>query len=120
MAQPFLQKFGMIVLKEKLAVRAAQVYPLADFCFKKQKSDFYYGGFAMSEEKIIKSRQRQKIDTSENWHTAGENGFTPLAGEIIVYSDGIDGNGGQAIKIGDGEKTVNELDYVGDYYKDSE
>lgn len=59
-----------------------------------------------SNEKIIKSRQQQKTDVSTNWKTAGDNGFIPKKGEIIVYGDL------NKIKIGDGTTNVNELSFV--------
>lgn len=60
----------------------------------------------MAEEKIIRSRQQQKIDTSERWLEAGEKGFVPKSGEIIVYSDL------HKIKVGDGETKVHELEFI--------
>lgn len=60
----------------------------------------------MANEKIIKSRQQQKYDIEERWKEAGEKGFIPKAGEIIVYSDL------NKIKIGDGNTDVNGLDFM--------
>ena len=60
----------------------------------------------MATNNVVNARQRQKIDTAANWKTAGENGFTPLNGEIIVYKDL------NKIKIGDGVKTVDQLDFI--------
>lgn len=57
----------------------------------------------MSNEKLMNTRVRQKIDTSENWSKAIN--FTPLAGEIIIYSDL------KKFKVGDGISLVNELDF---------
>ena len=59
-----------------------------------------------SNEKIIKSRQQQKSDVSTNWKIAGENGFIPKKGEIIVY-DNLN-----KIKIGDGIQNVNDLSFT--------
>lgn len=59
-----------------------------------------------SNEKVIKSRQQQKTDVSTNWKTAGDNGFIPKKGEIIVYGDL------NKIKIGDGTTNVNKLPFV--------
>ena len=64
----------------------------------------------------MNSRIQHKYDTAENWGKAVN--FIPKAGEIIVYSDGIDGVGVPAIKIGDGKHVVNELEFAGNYYKD--
>ena len=40
--------------------------------------------------KEFNMRMMQKHDTEANWDTAGNNGFVPLNGEIIIYdySDG--------------------------------
>lgn len=58
----------------------------------------------MAVEEIIKARQIQKHDTEFNWYKA--EGFRPKAGEIIVYDDL------KKIKVGDGEKTVQELPFL--------
>lgn len=50
--------------------------------------------------KKINTRIQQKHDTAANWETAGNNGFIPLAGEIIVY-DGDD-ESAPKFKVGDG------------------
>lgn len=52
--------------------------------------------------KQIKTRIQNKTDTSTNWTTAGNNGFTPLKGEMIIYS-------GEGFKIGDGATNINNL-----------
>ena len=59
----------------------------------------------MANEKELKSRLLQKHDTEENWNKA--TNFVPKAGEIIVY----DGDNPK-IKIGDGAKTVTNLEYA--------
>ena len=64
------------------------------------------GGKYMATNNVVNARQRQKIDTAANWKTAGENGFIPLNGEIIVYKDL------NKIKIGDGVKTVDQLSFI--------
>jgi hypothetical protein len=64
----------------------------------------------------MNSRIQHKYDIAENWSKAVN--FIPKAGEIIVYSDGIDGVGVPAIKIGDGQHVVSELEFAGNYYKD--
>lgn len=63
----------------------------------------------MSNEKQIKSRIQQKMDTSANWKIAGEKGFVPLKGEIIVY---MDDDGSRRIKVGDSSTNVNDLPFV--------
>lgn len=57
----------------------------------------------MSNEKLMNTRIRQKIDTSENWAKA--TGFSPREGELIVYSDL------HKIKVGDGTTNVNDLPF---------
>ncbi len=54
--------------------------------------------------KEMKARVQQKIDTSANWAKA--TNFTPLEGEMIIYSDT------NQIKIGDGVTKVNNLSFV--------
>lgn len=54
--------------------------------------------------KTLKTRLKQKRDSSANWAKA--TNFTPLAGEIIVYSDL------NMIKIGDGTTKVSALPFL--------
>lgn len=54
--------------------------------------------------KTLKTRLKQKRDSSANWAKA--TNFTPLAGEIIVYSDL------NMIKIGDGATKVSALPFL--------
>lgn len=61
---------------------------------------------ATETEKTIKARQIQKNDTSANWSKAVN--FTPLKGELIVYTDL------NKIKIGDGVTKVNDLPFSND------
>lgn len=56
--------------------------------------------------KTLQTRIQLKHDTEANWITAGNNGFIPLAGEAIIYNDL------QKIKVGDGQKNINELDFM--------
>ncbi len=56
--------------------------------------------------KTLKTRVKQKTDSSSAWKTAGDNGFTPLKGEIIVYSDL------NKMKVGDGTTNVNSLAFM--------
>ncbi len=51
----------------------------------------------------MKDRFQHKIDTSKNWEKA--KNFTPLLGEIILYSEL------KKIKIGDGQTKINDLDF---------
>lgn len=62
-------------------------------------------------EKNIKSRIVHKHDTAANWVLA--TGFTPKAGEIIIY-DVDDTHLYERIKVGDGKKNVNNLPFVDD------
>lgn len=57
----------------------------------------------MANEKQMNSRIQHKIDTAENWSKA--TGFTPLKGELIIYSDL------KKFKVGDGDTNVNELPF---------
>jgi hypothetical protein len=62
-------------------------------------------------EKILSSRIVHKHDVAENWSKA--IGFTPMAGELIVY-DIDDNHAYERIKIGDGQRNVNALPFVDD------
>lgn len=61
-------------------------------------------------EKTIKSRVLLKNDTKANWSQA--EGFSPLAGEIVIYNDGNDNTNEKLIKIGDGETNVKALPFL--------
>lgn len=62
-------------------------------------------------EKILSSRIVHKHDTAAHWSLA--TGFTPRAGELIVYD--VDANYSyERIKIGDGTRNVNALPFVDD------
>lgn len=65
----------------------------------------------MASEKQIRTRQQQKHDIEANWIIAGENGFIPKAGEIIVY-DMDDSYDYFRLKIGNGTDNVNILPFV--------
>ena len=54
--------------------------------------------------KTLTTRVQQKSDTSANWAKA--TNFTPLKGEIIVYTDL------KRFKIGDGVTKVNDLKFA--------
>lgn len=57
--------------------------------------------------KTLQTRIQLKHDTNANWTTAGNNGFIPLAGEVIVYDDL-----GPKVKIGNGTTNVKDLSWV--------
>lgn len=63
----------------------------------------------MDNTNMVYSRSQQKIDTEANWLKAVN--FTPLKGEIIIYSKD-DNYDYDRIKIGDGETKVNDLKFV--------
>jgi hypothetical protein len=79
----------------------------------------------MSEKKV-KTRIQQKHDIEANWITADEHGFTPMAGELIIYDIESDAEGNtltlpegrttpytyERLKIGDGKTTVDKLPFV--------
>ena len=52
---------------------------------------------------MLKTRMRQKVDTSQNWAKA--TNFVPLKGEICIYSDL------HRMKVGDGTTKINNLDF---------
>lgn len=52
---------------------------------------------------MLKTRMRQKIDTSKNWAKA--TNFVPLKGEICIYSDL------HRMKVGDGTSKIGDLDF---------
>lgn len=57
------------------------------------------------------SRILMKNDSEANWITAGNNGFVPLQGELIIYNS--DGTHSYArLKIGDGSTNVNSLLFI--------
>lgn len=60
-----------------------------------------------NEEKIVKTRIRHKIGTTEKWNEAGEHGFVPLEGEPIYYRDGDV----VRCKVGDGSTNVKDLPF---------
>ena len=62
-------------------------------------------------EKILKARFKQKINTAENWKKAGDNGFIPLDGEIIYYRDAKGADGKVYCKVGDGVTNINNLPF---------
>ena len=80
----------------------------------------------MSEKKI-KTRLQNKHDFESNWIIAGVNGFTPLAGELIIYDKEVDAEGNilagalpadrtfaykiARYKIGDGFTNVTDLPF---------
>ena len=68
-------------------------------------------------EKTMKARVQHKHDIEANWLKA--TNFTPLASEIIVY-DSDESYDYPRIKIGDGEKNINDLPFIVDEAKISE
>jgi hypothetical protein len=74
---------------------------------QKFENDSFKGEINMNE-KFLKSRIVHKHDVEANWKLAA--GFTPLAGEIIVYD--VDENYSyERFKIGDGVTNVNNLPF---------
>jgi hypothetical protein len=76
----------------------------------------------MSKTKKFDSRIVLKHDTAANWQTAGENGFCPLANEIIMF-DPDDSCAMIRYKIGrwtDNDKTalmnINDLPFESNVY----
>lgn len=61
-------------------------------------------------EKNLNTRIINKHDTEENWLKA--TNFIPKAGELIVYDIDSDYSYPR-VKIGDGIKNVNSLDFIG-------
>ena len=61
----------------------------------------------MAEKRII-TRVQNKRDTEANWNTAGQNGFTPRVGEIIIYDMGSKSD---RFKVGDGTTPVHLLPF---------
>lgn len=62
-------------------------------------------------EKKFNSRIVHKHDTEANWKLA--TGFTPMAGELIVYDvDALYEY--ERIKVGDGIRNVNDLPFIYD------
>lgn len=76
---------------------------MANFYAFEFENDNFKGGYIMTE-KNIKSRIIHKHDTSAHWDLA--TNFIPMKGEIIIYDDL------KKIKIGDGETTVVNLDFM--------
>lgn len=62
-------------------------------------------------EKKLKTRIILKHETTENWAKAVN--FVPKEGEIVIYDN-------EKIKIGDGVKNVNDLDFVNEAMTDAE
>lgn len=63
----------------------------------------------MANEKTFQSRIQLKHDTEAHWQLA--TGFTPKAGEMIIYD--ADANNPVRYKIGDGVTNVNALPFAG-------
>lgn len=71
----------------------------------------------------VKTRIKLKRDTTANWNAA--LGFIPLAGEVIIYTDGcqIEKDGETItypmVKIGDGLAYVQDLPFLDDDTRDA-
>ena len=63
----------------------------------------------MAQENVIKTRFQLKHDIQSHWEQAIN--FVPKIGEPIVY-DADENNNKPRVKIGDGQKTVNELPFI--------
>ena len=61
--------------------------------------------------KTLQTRIQLKHDTEANWIIAGNNGFTPLAGEIIIY-DTDNEHQNPRFKMGDGLTVINNLPWA--------
>lgn len=59
----------------------------------------------LTPDKKLDVRMQTKTDTSENWSLI-EDTFTPLSGEMIIYSDIL------RIKIGDGKTLLKDLQFI--------
>lgn len=64
----------------------------------------------MAEEKQLNARFQNKTDTHERWTEAGEKGFTPKKGEIIVYQE--EDSRDSKIKIGNGSTAIHNLPFI--------
>lgn len=62
-------------------------------------------------EKVLKTRTKNKHDVEANWKLA--KNFTPLDGELIIYDEDSE-HAYKRLKIGDGEKNVNDLAFFND------
>lgn len=62
------------------------------------------------EQKVLKTRIKQRIDTAENWAQTAE---APLEGELIIYKS-TDSAIPNKIKIGDGVTTASNLPFITD------
>ena len=76
--------------------------------------------------KTLRTRIQLKHDTMANWEIAANNGFIPLAGEIILIEDPDHPENAPLMIIGDGETNISELPiasmppYYIEYYSDEE
>lgn len=66
----------------------------------------------MSNKQQFNARIRHKTGKYADWEQAA-NSFKPLLGEIIVYiPDDANDTRPIRLKVGDGEKFINELDFI--------
>lgn len=76
--------------------------------------------------KTLQTRIQLKHDTLANWEIAGNNGFVPLAGEIILVEDPDHPENAPLMIVGDGETNISELPIASmpptytEYYSDEE
>lgn len=68
------------------------------------------------EQKVLKTRIKQRIDTAENWAQTTE---APLEGELIIYKS-TDSTIPDKIKIGDGVTTASNLPFITNEYATDE
>ena len=61
-------------------------------------------------EKQLKTRIQHKIDTYAHWELA--KNFVPLEGELIIYTTDEYGNDKVGLKVGDGKKKLEKLDFI--------
>ena len=61
--------------------------------------------------KTFQARLQLKTDSETNWNTAAENGFVPLAGELIVYKEDATHHYCR-LKIGNGRDDVGTLNFI--------
>lgn len=76
--------------------------------------------------KTLQTRVQLKHDTMANWEIAANNGFVPLAGEVILIEDPDHPENAPLMIIGDGETNISELPiasmppYYIEYYSNEE
>lgn len=61
-------------------------------------------------KKVLNTRIQHKIDTYAHWELA--KNFIPLEGELIIYTTDEYGNEKIGLKVGDGKKKLEKLDFI--------